>query len=338
MSKAARSGDGRDGDSSRVGGHEPWDALQATQTFFAPAKLNLFLHVTGRRADGYHTLESLFQLIDFGDTLTITVRADGVIRRTTTLAGVPEAGDLVMRAAHLLQTVGSSAGDVIESAKRGADIGLDKRIPIGGGMGGGSSDAATALLALNRLWKLDLSRERLMELGLALGADVPFFVFGQNAFACGVGERLEALDLPSAAPPFWFVVLAPQLEVPTADIFGAPELTRNAKSVKMADFVAGGQIVVAEPQFRNDLQPVAEAKFAQIGQALRALRAACDAAAVVPDISVRMTGSGACVFAGFARELDAQAVLADCPAGLNGRAVCALSGHPLHGWARSSPL
>ena len=338
MSKAVRGGEGPDGDNGRMGRGEPWDALQTTQTFFAPAKLNLFLHVTGRRPDGYHTLESLFQLIDFGDTLTITARADGVIRRTTTLAGVPEASDLVIRAARLLQTAVSAAGDAMAVAKRGADIGVEKRIPIGGGMGGGSSDAATVLLALNRLWQLDLSRERLMGLGLALGADVPFFVFGQNAFARGVGERLEALDFPSAAPPFWFVVLTPQLEVPTADIFGAPELTRNAKSVKMADFVAGGQIVVAEPQFRNDLQPVAEAKFAQIGQALRVLRAACDAAAVVPKISARMTGSGACVFAGFGRELDAQAVLAHCPVRLKGRAVRALGGHPLHGWARSLPL
>ena len=338
MSKPARSGIGRVGGNRGVGRRASRDALQATQTFFAPAKLNLFLHVTGRRADGYHTLESLFQLIDFGDTLTITVRADGVIRRITTLAGVPEANDLVMRAARLLQAEATGAGAAIEGAKRGADIGVTKRIPVGGGMGGGSSDAATALLALNRLWKLDLSRERLMELGLALGADVPFFVFGQNAFARGVGERLEPLDLPSTAPPLWFVVLAPQLEVPTAGIFGAPELTRNAKSVKMADFVAGGQIAVAEPQFRNDLQPVAEAKFAQIGQALRALRAACDAAEVVPDISPRMTGSGACVFAGFGRELDARTVLAHCPGGLNGRAVRALAGHPLHGWARSLPL
>lgn len=350
MIEVARSSDGGDGgvgDVGRLGRLDPRDALRATQTFFAPAKLNLFLHVTGRRADGYHTLESVFQLIDFGDTLTITVRADGVIRRTTTLAGVPEESDLVMRAAHLLQQAGRAQGAAAPAAMRGAEfeatgpgaeIGVIKRIPIGGGMGGGSSDAATVLLALNRLWKLDFPRERLMELGLALGADVPFFVFGQNAFARGVGERLKALDLPSDAPPLWFVVLTPQVQVPTAGIFCAPELTRNAKSVKMADFVAGGQIVVAEPRFRNDLQPVAEAKFAQIGQALRALRAACNEVAVVPDISARMTGSGACVFAGFGRELDAQAVLTHCPAELNGRAVRALAGHPLHGWAGSSPL
>ena len=307
----------------------PRQGAGVQNTFFAPAKLNLFLHVTGRRADGYHTLESVFQLINFGDTLTIRVRDDGVIRRTTPLTGVPEESDLVMRAARLLQGAGG--------ASSGADIGIEKRIPMGGGMGGGSSDAATVLLALNRLWKLDLPRPRLMDLGLTLGADVPFFVFGRNALARGVGERLEALDLPPDAPRLWYVVLTPQVEVPTAAIFGAPELTRNAKSVKIADFVAGGQIIVSEPRFRNDLQPVAEAKFAQIGQALSALRAACDQAAVVPAISARMTGSGACVFAGFGQEIDAQAVLAHCPAGLDGRAAGALSEHPLRGWAGSLP-
>ena len=308
----------------------PRQTAAVQNTFFAPAKLNLFLHVTGRRADGYHRLESVFQLIDFGDTLTIGVRDDGVIGRTTPVTGVPEENDLVIRAARALQ---GAAG-----ASSGADIGIEKRIPMGGGMGGGSSDAATVLLALNRLWKLNLSRQRLMNLGLTLGADVPFFVFGRSAFARGVGERLEALDLPPAAPRLWYVVLTPQVEVPTATIFGAPELTRNAKSVKMTDFVAGGQIVVSEPRFRNDLQPVAEAKFAQIGQALSALRAACDEAAVVPAISARMTGSGACVFAGFGQEIDAQAVLAHCPAGLDGRAACALAEHPLRGWAASLPL
>lgn len=322
----------------REGRQEPSGQPSAPQSFFAPAKLNLFLHVTGRRAAGYHTLESLFQLIDFGDTLTVNVRDDGVIRRTTPLAGVPEESDLAIRAARLLREAAQEQGAAAQAAKLGADIGVIKRIPMGGGMGGGSSDAATVLLALNRLWKLGFPRERLMALGLALGADVPFFVFGQNAFARGVGERLEAVDLPPEAPRLWFVVLTPQVEVPTAAIFSAPELTRNAKSVKIADFVAGGQISVAEPRFRNDLQPVAEARFMQIGQALRALRAACDQATVAPAISVRMTGSGACVFAGFARELDAQAVLAHCPAGLNGRAVRALVEHPLRGWAAGSPV
>ena len=303
----------------------------APQTFFAPAKLNLFLHVTGRRADGYHTLESLFQLIDFGDTLTLSVRDDGVIRRSSALAGVAAENDLAIRAARLLRQAADEAG-AAAAAQLGAEIGVVKRIPMGGGMGGGSSDAATVLLALNRLWALDFSRERLMALGLALGADVPFFVFGQNAFARGVGERLEAVQAPPGAQPLWFVVLTPQVQVPTAAIFGAPELTRNAKSVKMADFVAGGQIALAEPRFRNDLQPVAEAKFEQIGQALGALRAACDQAVVVPAISVRMTGSGACVFVGFGQEMDARAVLAKCPADLQGHAVSALAEHPLRGW------
>ena len=291
-------------------------------TYFAPAKLNLFLHVTGRRADGYHLLESVFQLIDFGDTLTIETRPDGVIRRVNEVAGVPPAHDLAVRAAQLLQ---HHSGTL-----QGADLTLEKRVPLGGGLGGGSSDAATVLLALNRLWGLHHSRQQLMALALALGADVPFFVFGQNAFAQGIGERLEPVDLP----PLWYVVVIPPVSAPTAAIFAAPELTRNAKSVKIADFSAGGQIWFPEPLFRNDLQPVAETAYPEIGQLAAWLRAACvriaAAGKTAAAISARMTGSGACVFAGFGSKAAAQAVLALRPAGVGGFVAQGLGHHPLH--------
>ncbi len=295
-------------------------------TYFAPAKLNLFLHVTGRRADGYHLLESVFQLIDFGDTLTIDVRAGGVIRRVNQVAGVPEETDLAVRAARLLQL---DCG-----TPHGAELTIEKRIPLGGGLGGGSSDAATVLLALNRLWGLHYSRQRLIALALSLGADVPFFVFGQTAFAQGVGERLAPLDLP----PLWYVVVIPPVSVPTAAIFQSPELTRNAKSVKIADFSAGGQIWFPEPAFRNDLQPVAETKYPEIGRLIEWLRSACAKAAAADStaagsaasISARMTGSGACVFAGFGSEEAAQTVLAQRPAGVGGFVARGLSHHPLH--------
>ena len=304
--------------------------------FFAPAKLNLFLHVTGRRADGYHLLETVFQLIDFGDTVRLAVRADGRIRRVNLLAGIPEADDLAVRAAQVLKAETGCA--------LGVDIEIEKCIPAGGGLGGGSSDAATVLLALNRLWNLGLTRAHLMQLGLKLGADVPFFIFGRNAFATGVGEELQGVELPSHS----FVVIKPQVEVPTAAIFGSPELTRNAKSVKLADFSAGvltgrlaggqnrsqtgvsaGDSAFAAPAFRNDLEAVAKAQFPAVEVALEWLRRH-DAGAV---IQARMTGSGACVFAGFREHHDAKAVLMQRPAFLSGFVARGLSGHPLADFA-----
>lgn len=304
-------------------------------TYFAPAKLNLFLHVTGRRDDGYHLLESVFQLIDFGDTLTIESRADGVIRRVNLVAHVPAEHDLAVRAAQLLQQASGT--------RQGADLMLEKRIPLGGGLGGGSSDAATVLLALNRLWHLDYSRQQLMDLALTLGADVPFFVFGQTAFAKGVGERLEPVDVP----PLWYVVAQPQVSVPTAAIFQSPELTRNAKSVKIADFSAGASPappcgalnLFPEPAFRNDLQPVAEAEYPEIGRLTEWLRGACAqnaaAGSAAAAISPRMTGSGACVFAGFGTEAAAQTVFAQRPggAGAGGFVARGLRRHPMHDFA-----
>ncbi len=294
------------------------------ESFFAPIKLNLFLHVTGRRADGYHLLESVFQLADFGDTVQLAVRADGLVRRTHALAGVPEDTDLAVRAARLLKLESGST--------LGVSIAVEKRIPMGGGLGGGSSDAATVLLALNRLWSLGWSRQRLMQLGLKLGADVPFFIFGQNAFATGIGERLEAVDLPSRA----YVVLRPQVNVPTSAIFGSLELTRNAKSVKIADFSAGAGFVksaFAKPQFRNDLEPVVKARYPAVQAALAWLAQHDN----VADISARMTGSGACVFAGFASVEAAEAVLAqrnsEVVGAIDGFVARSLARHPLAGFA-----
>ncbi|HVL75286.1 MAG TPA: 4-(cytidine 5'-diphospho)-2-C-methyl-D-erythritol kinase [Noviherbaspirillum sp.] len=249
----------------------------------APAKLNLFLHVTGRRADGYHELQTVFQLLDRGDVLHFRLREDGEIRRVSDLPGVPAENDLVVRAARLLQ---SHAG-----CAQGVDIAVEKHLPMGGGLGGGSSDAATTLLALNHLWRTGLSRTELMQLGLRLGADVPFFVFGQNAFAEGVGEALVAV----ATPDCWYVVVEPGVETPTAQIFSDPHLTRDTKAVRISDF-SGASVGFG----KNDLQAVATRLFAPISEALGWLGQFGQA---------RMTGSGACVFCAFAKEQDADAVL-----------------------------
>ena len=255
----------------------------------APAKLNLFLHVTGRRADGYHLLQTVFQLLDHGDVLHFTIRDDGVIRRVSTLDGVTEANDLTVRAARLLQV---AIVDRTGKPAPGADIEVDKRLPMGGGLGGGSSDAATALMALNHLWQAGFSRNELMAMGLALGADVPFFIFGRNAFAEGIGEALVAVD----TPPGWYVVIEPGVMVPTAAIFNASDLTRDTKPVRIADFS------IAPNGFgKNDLQEVAIASHAPIADAIKWLGQFGDA---------RMTGSGACVFCAFANERQADAALA----------------------------
>jgi 4-diphosphocytidyl-2-C-methyl-D-erythritol kinase len=276
----------------------------------APAKLNLFLHVVGRRSDGYHLLQSVFRLIDLGDALRFAPRTDGRIARAAPLAGVPEERDLCLRAARLLQEA--------SGASLGVEITLDKRLPMGGGLGGGSSDAATVLLALNRLWRLEWPRERLQALGLELGADVPFFIHGRNAFVEGVGERLQALNLP----PAWYLVVAPPASVPTAEIFAAPDLTRDTKAIKMADFSAGWG---AGGLFgRNDLEAVVCERYPAVARALAWLRQHAEA---------RMTGSGACVFAPFAAEQDARAVLARMPEGMTGWVAQGLDEHPLRALA-----
>lgn len=275
----------------------------------APAKLNLFLHVTGRRADGYHLLQTLFQLIDVGDTLHFEVRGDGVIHRSTEVAGVPSESDLIIRAAKLLQTAASTTNARIPL---GANIAIDKKLPMGGGLGGGSSDAATTLIALNHLWETGLTRAELMALGLQLGADVPFFLFGKNAFAEGVGEMLTPVATPCDR---WFVVIEPGVSVPTAAIFGSPELTRNTKPVKIADF-SEAQIWFG----KNDLQVVAAKLFPPVADAIEWLGKFGNA---------RMTGSGACVFCSFEHEHQANEVLERAPIHWKAWKAKAIAEHPL---------
>jgi len=272
----------------------------ASGVFPAPAKLNLFLHVVGRRRDGYHLLQTAFRFIDYGDELSFTVRADGAIRHTNPLAGVPAEQDLSVRAARLLQQE--------TGCSDGADIGIVKRLPMGGGLGGGSSDAATTLIALNRLWRTGLSRPRLQQLALKLGADVPVFVFGQNAFAEGIGERLQALRLP----PAWYLILVPELAVSTAEIFSAAELTRNTNAITIAAFSVG--------QGHNDLEPVVCRRYPQVARHLEWLHRYGDA---------RMTGSGACVYCAFDSEEQARRVLSELPVDMRGFVARGLDRHPL---------
>ncbi|HEY9101344.1 4-(cytidine 5'-diphospho)-2-C-methyl-D-erythritol kinase [Chitinimonas sp.] len=270
------------------------------QSFPAPAKLNLFLHVTGRRPDGYHLLQTAFRLIDHGDTVHIAVRDDGRIEHDNPLPGVPAESDLIIRAARLLQSHTGS--------KLGCNLRLDKRLPMGGGVGGGSSDAATVLIALNHLWRTGLKRAELQALGLQLGADVPVFVFGRNAFAEGVGELLQEISLP----PQWYSVLIPPVSVPTAAIFSDPGLTRDTKPIIMAAFPSC--------QVRNDLETVAKRKYPVIAEYLSWLGQYGEA---------MMTGSGACVFAAFNTQAEAQRVLDALPATMQGFVAQGLMQHPL---------
>ena len=275
----------------------------------APAKLNLFLHVVGRRADGYHLLQTLFRFIDLHDTLHFTRRDDGRVIRLNALAGVADEDDLCVRAARLLQ---HETGCTL-----GVDIALEKCIPMGGGLGGGSSDAATTLLALNRLWQLDLPRARLMHLGLTLGADVPVFVFGDNAFAQGVGEQLQQYALSEA----WYVVLYPPVQVPTAQIFSHRELTRNTISMTMRALPKGRNFRAGKiPGLHNDLQAAACKLYPAVAEYLAWL------AQFAPAL---MSGSGACVFAEFDTEAEARAVWRQLPDTMRGYVARGLQQHPL---------
>lgn len=273
----------------------------------APAKLNLFLHVIGRRPDGYHLLQTLFRFIDLHDTLHFSLRDDGAVRRANVVEGVEEEQDLCVRAARLLQ---SETG-----CRLGADITVEKRVPLGGGLGGGSSDAATTLIALNRMWSLGLSRKRLMELGLKLGADVPVFIFGENAFAEGVGEKLQAYPLADA----WYVVLFPPVHVPTGRVFAHPELTRDTVSITMRALLKGQ----SERPLRNDLQSVVCDLYPEVGYHMAWLDKFGKA---------MLTGSGACVFAGFPSRSQAEATLQQLPNGMRGIVAQGLARHPLHDW------
>jgi 4-diphosphocytidyl-2-C-methyl-D-erythritol kinase len=272
--------------------------------YLAPAKLNLFLHVLGRRPDGYHSLQSVFTLIDRMDRLRFRVREDGRIKRVSVLAGVPEAQDLTVRAALLLK---EASGTPL-----GADLEIEKAIPMGGGLGGGSTDAATTLLALDRLWETGFGPEALAELAAGLGADIPFFLFGGAAWAEGTGDELRAIELPAR----WYAVLAPPVEVPTREIFQAPELTRNTEPLKMEDFSAQAR----DARFRNDLQPVVIARYPQVREHLEWLSAHGEA---------RMTGSGACVFAGFDSREAAERVIGMLPSNMAGFVAQGLQRHPM---------
>lgn len=279
----------------------------------APAKLNLFLHVTGRRADGYHLLQSVFQLIDRGDILHFDLRDDHEIVRTTEVPGVPQEHDLVIRALRLLQA---------EHARRhgapppGMDVAVHKVLPMGGGLGGGSSDAATTLMAANYLWRTGCTRQELMALGLPLGADIPFFLFGQTAFAEGIGEALQ----PVPGPDCWYVVIEPGVAVPTPAIFSAPDLTRDTKLVKIADFSSHTNSGSLFGFGKNDLQDVAMRLFPPVAEAVEWLGSHGDA---------RMTGSGACVFSAFPSEDAADRVLAQVPDKWTAWKAKSLQEHPL---------
>jgi 4-diphosphocytidyl-2-C-methyl-D-erythritol kinase len=276
--------------------HWNWDSLWP-----APAKLNLFLHVTGRRADGYHLLQTVFRFIDRADHLRFEPRPDGQIVLATPIPGVPADSDLTVRAARLLQQA--------TGCRQGATLHLDKQLPMGGGLGGGSSDAATVLLALNHLWQTGLNRPQLQQIGLSLGADVPVFVHGRNTFAEGIGETFTDVALPAAS----YLVLHPPAHVPTAAIFGAAELCRNTPAMRPADWRPGIG--------HNDLEAVACAKFPAVAAHLAWLKQR--------NPTAMMTGSGACVFAAFPTRNEAEAVLASLPDDMNGWVADGLDEHPI---------
>ena len=266
----------------------------------APGKLNLFLHVLAKRPDGYHELQTVFRLVDRADRVGVAPRKDGAVR----FSGAFGDDNLCLKAARLLK---DETGSVL-----GCDLALEKNLPVGGGMGGGSSDAATVLLVLNRLWQLGLKREKLMQIGLRLGADVPVFLFGKNALGEGVGERLSALELPSA----WYLVLTPQVSVSTREIF-KNALTPGAKGIKIPPFFPG--------LGRNDLEPVVTARHPEVAAHLAWLKSRCPQA--------RMTGSGASVFAEFAAESEARALQSELPGTMRGFVARGIEQHPLHDWA-----
>ncbi|MDP1525420.1 MAG: 4-(cytidine 5'-diphospho)-2-C-methyl-D-erythritol kinase [Rhodocyclaceae bacterium] len=273
-------------------------------TWPAPAKLNLFLHVVGRRADGYHLLQTVFRFIDLADTLRFEPRNDGHIMLATPTPGVPDDQNLIVRAARELQKVG------VGETALGATLHLEKHIPMGGGLGGGSSDAATTLLALNHLWGLGLSRERLQAIGLTLGADVPVFIHGHSTFAEGIGERFTDVTVPACD----YVLTMPEAHVPTLDIFRSPDLKRDTPAIRPADWHVGFG--------HNDLESVACALYPEVARHLDSLRAFGNA---------RMTGSGACCFVSFSESVAATKAIAALPKGICALKVSGLAKHPLCG-------
>jgi len=277
--------------SSSLGRPEPWPA---------PGKLNLFLHVVGRRADGYHLLQTAFQFIDLCDECRFWTRPSGVIERVSDLPGVPAEDDLVVRAARMLAARAQAAA--------GVAIEVTKRLPMQGGLGGGSSDAATVLVALNELWGLRLPDQELAELGLSLGADVPVFIHGRAAWAEGVGEKLTSLELPEPC----YLLVRPDVTVSTAEVFKAPELTRDSPAITIPGFLLTGG--------RNDCEPVVRRRFPAVAEALDWLDQFAPA---------RLTGTGSCVFAAMPDEAQARAALASLPSRWTGYVVRGLNRSPL---------
>ncbi|MEJ2760408.1 MAG: 4-(cytidine 5'-diphospho)-2-C-methyl-D-erythritol kinase [Gammaproteobacteria bacterium] len=267
----------------------------------APAKINLFLHITGRRPDGYHELQTVFQFLDYGDELVFSLREDGRILRGGGSYGIAEDEDLAVRAARTLQAE--------TGATPGVEIGVTKHIPTGGGLGGGSSDAATVLVALNRLWETGLGTDELAAIGLGLGADVPVFIHGHAAWAEGVGEKLVPVDPPQD----WYLILHPGCSIPTASIFNAPDLTRNTPPITIRDFLAGAG--------QNDCEPVVFAAYPEVAGAAQWLREHAGGA--------RLTGTGACLFARCASREEAAALAARIPPPWRGFAARGLNRSPL---------
>lgn len=271
-------------------------------TLLSPAKLNLFLHITGRRPDGYHNLQTLFQLLDYGDEMTFDIRRDGQITLSPDLPGVAFEQNLIIKAVRKLETY--------KTAEAGVDIQLNKRLPMGGGIGGGSSNAATTLVALNQLWRCGLTKNQLQTIGLQLGADVPVFINAQTAWAEGVGEALEAVKMQ----PKWFLVVQPDCHVSTAEIFLHKDLTRDTSAIKVAAFLERGG--------KNDCEALVRRLYPQVDKALNWLQKF--------DRNARMTGTGACVFASFESAEKAQQVRALLPSDLPGFVAQGVNQSPLY--------
>tara|TARA_R110000822_G_scaffold226254_12_gene359004 strand:+ start:4863 stop:5702 length:840 start_codon:yes stop_codon:yes gene_type:complete len=269
-------------------------------TLPAPAKINLFLHITGRRADGYHNLQTLFQLLDYGDQLDFAINHDGEIHLSPSISGMPTEENLVYRAARTLQQY--------SGCTLGADIYLHKHLPMGGGLGGGSSDAATTLLGLNTLWQLELPHEVLLEMASQLGADVPVFVLGHTAWAEGIGDQLTPVEIPS----YWYLILIPNIQVSTTEVFAHQGLTRNTHPIKIRAFLEQGS--------QNDCQTVVEALYPEVKRARQWLAQFAE---------TRLTGTGACLFARFASEADAKSVLEQMPAPWQGFTAKGINTSPL---------
>lgn len=271
----------------------------------APAKINLFLHVCGRRPDGYHNLQTVFQFLDICDRLTFDLRSDGKIRLHTAFSAIPEADNLITRAARALQQTSHTGF--------GADIHIDKRLPMGAGIGGGSSDAATTLVALNELWHLSLTKPALQAIGVRLGADVPIFIHGHSAWAEGIGEQLHDIEPEEK----WHLLLFPPCHVPTAAIFSHPDLTRDSKMMKMSAFLEPGNAAL----FRNDCEPLVRVLYPEVDEAIRSLSGLSEA---------RMTGTGACVFASFASRAAAEAASHKLPEKFRATVSKSCNQSPLH--------